>query len=202
MQIASTSDVDLEALKLCVANIPDDWEASVDEEQVFMRAMDVPSWVSIAADAQWWKYVLAATAAVYVHGIVSEAGKDTWKNRGKLAEGARVARSKVSRLADLIMAARKAGSARTFVTLSIPLPNQYHSIELKLDYDTQDELEFEIALFVHHVPAIEELVIRRGLNQDPPVGGINLEFGVEDFSILASWMDRRTLDFEQEVLKP
>lgn len=202
MQIKSTSDISIDELSRQSAHLPREWQARVDEAQLFMKAMEVPSWVSIVAQAPWWLQFLAASASVYVSGFISEAGKDTWKNRGKIAQVARAVPSAISTLADFISSTKKAGSSRTFVTLGIPLPDEYSLVQLRLDYETQEELEFEIALFVHYVPAIEAFIERERLNERPPVGAVVVEFGSEDFSLAISWMDRQSLERKSEVLLP
>ena len=199
MLIQSTSDVSLDSLRRHAAHLPADWHAEVDDAQMFFKAMDVPSWVSVVAEAPWWAQFLAASASVYVSSIIAEAGKDTWKNRGKIAAAVRHAPSAISTFAHFLLSAREAGGSRTFVTLGIPFPDEHNTVHRKLDYSTQDELEFLIALFVHHLPALEELWKREGLLENRPVGGMTLQFG-NDCSLLVAWMDRKSLSTCERVL--
>lgn len=173
--------------------------AEVDDEQMFFRSMEVPSWVSVVAEASWWVKALAAAASVYVSGILSEAGKDTWKNRGKIAEGVRRLPSAITQLAEFALAARSAGTAKTFVVLSIPFPDEYSTTNLRVSHSSREELELSIALFVHHIPALERLWLDEGLMEKRPVGGIHLELG-EDCSLLVTWMDRDSLDQMERVI--
>jgi hypothetical protein len=200
MQIQSTADISLDKLKLQAVQLPDGWHVEVDDAQMFFRSMDVPSWVSVVAEAPWWVQFLAASASVYVSGIISETGKDTWKNRGKIAAALRTAPSAIGKLAEFIVAAQGAGNPRTFVTLGIPFPDEHNTTHLKLNYTSPVELEFEIALFVHYVPAIKALWEREGLHECHPVGGILLEFGTDDCSLLVAWLDRKSLERKERVL--
>jgi hypothetical protein len=199
MNILSTADVPLIALKELASLLPTRWKAEVDEAQMFFKSMEVPSWVSVVAHAPWWAQFLAASASLYVSGLISEAGKDTWKNRGKIAAAARRVPSAVAELANFITSARASGSSKTFVTLGIPFADQYNTASLKLDYASPEVLEFSIALFVHHLPALQALLQSEGLIESPPVGGMQLEFG-DDCSMLITWMDRESLHSCQRIL--
>ena len=197
--IQSTSDVSLSSLRQHAAGLPTDWCAEVDDSQLFFKAMEVPSWVSVVAEAPWWAQFLAASASVYVSGIIAEAGKDTWKNRGKIASALTNAPSAIKTFVHFLISAREAGDTRTFVTLGIPFPDEYNTAHLKLDYSTQEELEFLVALFVHHLPTLEELWRKEGLLDKRPVGGMALQFG-NDCSMLVSWLDRESLTTHERVL--
>jgi len=197
--IQSTADVSLPSLRRYAAGLPADWCAEVDDAQMFFKAMEVPSWVSVVAEAPWWVQFLAASASVYVSGIFAEAGKDTWKNRGMIATKVRNAPSAINTFARFLFSAREAGGSRTFVTLGIPFPDEHNTAHLKLDYSTQEELEFLVALFVHHLPALEELWRREGLLEKYPVGGMALQFG-NDCSMLVAWLDRESLTTHEHIL--
>jgi hypothetical protein len=188
MRIQSTSDVSLAALREAAQSLPSAWNAAVDDEQMFFRSMDVPSWVSVVAEAPWWLQAFAAGVSVYVSGIISEAGKDTWRSRSQIAATIRSVPSAISQFADFLVAAQSAGTERTFVVLAIPFPDEYNTAHLRVSYSTQEELEFSVALFVHHIPALERLWIQEGI-QERASGGITLELG-DDCSLLVAWMDR------------
>lgn len=199
MKIRSTSDMPLTALQAHASLLPDDWESKVDERQMFFRSMEVPSWVSIVAQAPWWVQFLAASASVYISGIISEAGKDTWKNRGKIAAAVRTIPSPVTELATFIVSARDSGSSKTFVTLEVPFPDEYNTASLKLDFANPEELEFSIALFVHHLPALQALYQSEAILENQLVGGMQLEFG-DDCSMLVTWMDNQFLSIQERIL--
>lgn len=199
MNIQSTSDVSIVALRESALILPVDWHVEVDESQMFFRAMEVPSWVSIVAHAPWWLQALAAAASVYVSGIISEAGKDTWRNRDKIAAAVRQAPSAITRLAEFVTSAKLAGSEKTFIILAIPFPDEYNTASLKLSYSTMSELEFSVALFVHYIPALEQLWNQEQLLENIPVGGIQLEFG-SDCSLLVTWLDSESLRKQERII--
>jgi hypothetical protein len=202
IQIESTSDISLEALHEAVKCWPPDWKGHVSDEQFFMRAMEVPSWITIAAQAPWWIQCLGGAATVYVTGFISEAGKDTWKNRRDLVHVARKATSAINAFSNFIIAALAKSTPKTFAVLAIPIGNDFNQVKLKLDATNDVELEFQIAMFVHYIPAIESLIAQENLSGDLAVGGVFLEFGSNDYSLLASWLDRETLEQKQCVLSP
>lgn len=199
MQIHSTADIPLGELQRSASALPAEWNVKVADAQMFFKSMEAPSWVSVIAQAPWWVQFLAASASVYVSGIISEAGKDTWKNRGKIASVVRHAPSAIIQLAGFLASAKSAGSSKTFVALAIPFPDEYNTAHLKLEYANPEELVFSIALFVHHLPALQTLWQQEGLLEQRPVGGMQLEFG-SDCSLLVTWMDRESLSSHERVL--
>lgn len=199
MRVQSTSDVSVAVLREAARLLPADWPAEVDDEQMFFKSMEVPSWVSIVAGAPWWVQALAAAVSVYLTGILSEAGKDSWKHRGRIAAGVRRVPPALKQFVEFVLAAQSAGSTKTFVVLAIPFPDEFNNAHLRLSYLNKEELEFSIALFVHHIPALERLWQEEGLFEATPVGGIQLALG-EDCSLFVSWMDKVTLDQCDRVL--
>lgn len=188
MRIESTSDVSLAKLREAAQPLPPAWNARISDEQMFFRSMDVPSWVSVVAQTPWWLQAFAAAASVYVSGIISEAGKDTWKNRGRIAASIRRAPSAISQFADFLVSARAAGNEKTFVVLALPFPDEYRTSHLRVGYSTQEELELWIALFVHHLPKLERLWVNEDIAKRAS-SGLTLEFS-DDCSLLVTWMDR------------
>ncbi|MFZ6769779.1 hypothetical protein ACO0LM_22225 [Undibacterium sp. Di26W] len=199
MKVHSTSDIFLDNLKEPASALPSEWNVEVVDEQMFFKSMDVPSWVSIVAEAPWWVQFLAASASVYFSGIISEAGKDTWKNRENIAKTIRQTPSAIARLAEFIVIAQSVGNSKTFVILAIPFPNEHSSVSLKLEYSSALELEFLIALFVRHIPELEALWKKENIFPNDIVSGMQLEFG-DDCSLLVSWMDRQSLSRHERVL--
>lgn len=201
MQIQSTADVPLLPLEKLVSELPPEWAGEVDDEQVFMKAIEVPSWVSILSDAPWWLKFLGGSVAVYVGGFISEAGKDTWKHRGQIADALRSLPSPITRFAQFVEAAQSVAQPKTFVVLAVPLPpNGFQKVCLRLEYETRGELEFAIALFVHHLPAVMALVEREQLAGGNVVGDVFLDFSTADCSMLASWLNRASLRRCEELL--
>lgn len=199
MKVQSTSDIPVASLREAARSLPSDWNVAVNERQMSFRAMEVPSWVSIVAGAPWWTHALAAGASVYLSGLLNEARRDTWKNRGRIAKTVRRIPLAIKQFAEFVLSVQSAGSAKTFVVLAIPFPDEFNTAHLRLSYSSQEELEFSIALFVHHIPALERLWNMEGLLKNLPVGGIQLELG-DDCSLLVSWMDGISLDHREHVI--
>jgi hypothetical protein len=199
MKILSTADIPLIRLKEAAFTLPEDWDIEIENAQSQFRSMDVPSWVSIVAESPWYVQLFAASVSVYFSGILSEAGKDTWKNRGVVVDAIKRAPTAISKLAKFIISAGALGSDKTFVTLAIPFLDEYNTIRLKLDFVSQEELEVLIAAFVHHLPALQALLESKELLDDDPVGGMQLELG-DDYSMLVTWMDRKDLQINENVL--
>ena len=85
MRALFTSDISLTTLQAVSAELSGDFQLEVDESQIFLRSAEPPSWVTFIAEADWWVKAMAAYAALYIAEIVKEAGKDSWKNRAKVA---------------------------------------------------------------------------------------------------------------------
>lgn len=199
MKVQSTSDIPLAALKQAALILPSEWKVEVDEEQTLHKSMDAPSWVSVVAELPWWGQLFAAAASVYLSGIVSEAGKDTWRNRGKIAAAMRRAPSAVATMANFFLSARAMGTSKTIVLLAVPILDQYQTAALELEHSTVDELEFSIVLFVRHLPALEALLLAEGLIDRPPIDDVQLQFR-EDCSLEVIWMDSLSLNRHRRVL--
>lgn len=85
MRAYSTSDIPLENLQRFSAELRPDFDIQVDERQMFCKGGVPPSWVVFFTNADWLIKLLGLCAGLNVAEIVKEAGKDTWKNRKKIA---------------------------------------------------------------------------------------------------------------------
>lgn len=192
MKIRSTSDLPLALLQQGALALPSDWQVEVDEEQTCYKSMDAPSWVAVVAELPWWGQLFAVAVSVYFSGMVSEAGKDTWRNRGKIAAAMRRAPSAIATLASYLLSAKATGTSRTKEFLAVPMFDQYQTAALELEYSTEEELEFSIALFVRHAPALEVLLRTEGLIDSPPLGDVQLAF-TKECSMEVTWVDASSL---------
>jgi hypothetical protein len=82
MKVTSTRDVPLDVLRDLRAELGPEFDLDV-EGQVALLSAEPPSWIAFIAESHWWVQALAAYAALYVAEIVKEAGKDSWKSRGR-----------------------------------------------------------------------------------------------------------------------
>jgi hypothetical protein len=200
MQIVSTSDVPLPLLHQWASGLDPGFEAAVDQGQVHLRSTDAPSWVTFLAEASWWSKLLAAYAALYVAEIVKEAGKDTWRNRAKALSAAKTAGNRLRELADAVADLRRRVGAPTTLGIGLPVPNEFFSTRLTLEGTDSDELVPQLALFIHHLPALSRFIAEQGLADGRVATGLFLRLR-DDGALLVSWHDRLTLEIHEHVLE-
>lgn len=199
MRALATSDVPLERLRELSRDLSPDFELEVDEHQVVLMSAGPPSWVTFLANADWLIKGLAASAALYVAEIIKEAAKETWRNRDK-ALAAGVAASKgITRLANSIANFRQSLSPRTKVLIGLPIPDDYFGTTLELIGLDPIDLELQIALFVHHLPALTALIRSESLEHGRVLGGVHLKL-LQDSTLEVSWMDRDSFEQHRRVL--
>lgn len=200
MRAQSTADVSLEDLRKLVAELGPDFRIEVDENQIFFRSVSAPSWVAFFAEADWWVTLLKLYAGLYVAEIVKEAGKETWKNRGKIVSAAVVGANRVKDLGIALGKLRSRLSSKTRIAVGLPVPNDYDGTRLELLGAEADELAVELAIFVHYLPALTDLIREERLNGQTVAAGIRLVL-LPDASLEVSWQDGDSLERETRVLK-
>jgi hypothetical protein len=189
MRAVSTADVPWEVLRDLRVKLGRDFAVEVDENQIFLRSAEPPSWITFLAEGDWWLQALAAYAALYVAELVKEAAKDTWKNRAKALAVGVAARNSVKVLANAIANLRKRLQSRTRVELGLPYPDDYSCTRIELlETADPDELAIQIALFVHHLPRVIELMRSEPLDGAHVAAGITLE-PLPDGSLEVRWQD-------------
>lgn len=199
MQIVSTSDVPLSLLHEWASELDAGFETAVDQGQVHLRSTEAPSWVTFLAEASWWSQLLAAYAALYVAEIVKEAAKDTWRGRAKALGAAKGAGSRLWELAKAVADLRRRVGAPTTLSIGLPVPNEFFGTRLTLEGSEPDELLPQLALFVHHLPALSRFISEAGLADGRVATGLSLRLR-DDGALLVSWHDRQTLDIHEHVL--
>ena len=200
MKIVSTSDVPLAALQQWATELDSEFEAAVDEGQVHLRSMEAPSWVTFLAESSWWIKLLGAYAALYVAEIVKEAGKDTWRNRGTAVSAAKATGNRLRDLADAVADMRRRLAAPTTLGIGSPIPDEFFPTRLILQGKDSDELLPQLALFVHHLPALSRFSSEQGLTDGRVATGVFLRLR-DDGALLVSWHDRETLEIHEHVLE-
>ena len=103
-------------------------------------------------------------------------------------------------LAEGIAKLRARLSARTRIGVGLPFPDEFFATRLELSGSTGEEIVLEVALFVHHLPALEALISSRGLDSDRPAAGLLLKL-LPDGSLQVSWHDSQTLEARQHILR-
>jgi hypothetical protein len=200
MKIVSTSDVPLDELRRFAAGLGPDFESEVDPSQISLRSVDPPSWVNLLADSGWWTALLGASAALYVAELIKEAAKETWRNRGKAIVAAKASGNRLRELAVAIAAWRSQRSALTTLGIGFPVPSEFFSTKLALEGSDPDELAVQLALFIHHLPAVAQLIAEQGLADGSAATGVFLQLR-EDGALLVSWHDRYTLQVHERTLE-
>lgn len=199
LRVSSTRDVSLQELRNLSDELRPDFDLEVDEGQVVLLSTEPPSWITFIAESQWWVQALAAYAALYVAEIVKEAGKDTWKNRGRALAVLGTSSDKLKKLA--------AGIARTLARLrpttravvAIPIPDEIYATQLYLSSRDENEIAVEIAMFIHHLPALVEFMDRESLAVGKASGWIGLQL-LDDGSLEITWFDKQSLDRVHHVI--
>jgi len=200
VRVLSTADVSLEDLQNLAVELGPDFQIQVDEHQIFFRSVTAPSWVAFFADASWWLTLLKLYAGLYVAEMVKEAGKETWKNRGKIVSAAFAGANRVKDLGTALGKLRSRLSSKTRIVIGLPVPDDYDGTRLEVLGTEADELAIELAIFVHYLPALTDLIREERLNSQSVAAGIRLLL-LPDASIEVSWQDGDSLKKETRVLK-
>ncbi|HEX6284826.1 MAG TPA: hypothetical protein VFZ71_08125, partial [Pyrinomonadaceae bacterium] len=131
-------------------------------------------------------------AALYVAEIVKEAGKDTWKHRAKALSAAVAAANLIKRFGTALASLRRRLPSRTRIEIALPIPDDYFCTRVELIGTDADDLAIQTALFVHHLPALVELMRDEQLDRRNVAGGISLTL-LPDASLHVRWQDSDTL---------
>jgi len=197
MKVSSTKDVSLEILRGFAAKLAPGIEVEVDESQIILLSAEPPSWVVFLAEADWWLKVLAVYSALYIAEIVKEAGKATWKGLSNLASVRR--KDKLNQLAAEVAELRGHLKDRTRIEIGMPVPNHYFATRLELQGTDPAEIAAQIALFLHHLPALKALIKSESLDKEKVAAGIFLKLR-PDGALEVSWHDQETLEKQQRVI--
>jgi hypothetical protein len=199
MRIESTRDVPLSILHEFRDELSPDIEVVVEEGQVILLSDDPPSWVSLIAELDWWMKLLAGFAALYVAEIVREAAKESWRNRRKGFAAIRATGDLIRKLALGLYNLKCRLSSKTGLIVGLPGPREHFGTRLVLSGSDPDEIAGELSLFVHHLPALRDLIKAEILDQDRVAISLNLEI-LSDGSLAIWWHDKDTLEEKHRIL--
>jgi len=197
MRAYSTADVPLDELRNLSTELCPDFQIQIDERQMFYKGGLPPSWLAFLADADWLMKLLEVYAGLYVAEIVKEAGKDTWKNRKKIVSAAG---DRIRQFAVMVGTLRARLSAATRIEIGFPIPDDHDGTRLELVGSDVDDLAFQIAIFVHYLPALLELIRHEKLDRRRVAIGIQLQI-LGDASLEVSWQDNDSLKKQVRVLR-
>lgn len=198
MRAISTRDVHLETLREFRDQLRPEFELEVDESQIGLYSAEPPSWIHLLAEADWWVKGLAAYAAVYVGTLVQEAAKETWRSRAKILTAVAAGGCRIKTLAGKIARLRDRLPPHTALRMGLPIPDGYFATLVALTDNDPDQLVLEVALFVHHVPALVSLIRTEELAEKAAAGVFITICPNGDLEV--SWCNRDSLDMQIRVL--
>ena len=200
MKIVATSDVSSEPLDEFATQFADTYHGDPPElGRVALLSMDPPSWVRLIAELSWWQQALAASAALYVAELVKEAAKETWQSRAKVVAAAVKAATGVKTFAAAVWSLRARVPARTELLVCLPDPNEHFGVQLSLTAQDHAVAELEVALFVHHLPAVSRLLENHKVAGIRAVSGYFLELRV-DGSLYVHWFDAKSMERNEQLI--
>jgi len=199
MRALSTSDVPLDQLKNLSSELGQDFALDIDERQVVFKSAHAPSWIMFFADADWWVKALGAYAAIYVAEIVKEAGKATWKDRAKIGSAIGKAGNRIKQMAVELAKLRTRLPLITELNIGLDVPNDYDGTRFELVGTDAEELAFQMALFIHYLPAVTDLIRNEKLTRGRVAAGIQLVV-LPDASLKVRWQDGASLREETRIL--
>ena len=136
---------------------------------------------------------------LYLAEIVKEAGKDTWKNRAKIWSATVTAVHRVNQFATALGRLRSRLRSKTRIEVGLPVPNGNDGTRLELEGSDVDELALQLALFVHHLPTLLDLMRKEKFDRSSVASGIQLKL-LSDASLQVSWQDHGAFQKGTRVL--
>lgn len=89
--------------------------------------------------------------------------------------------------------------SKTGLQIGLPVPDDYDGTRLELVGSDAEELAFQVAMFVHYLPALMDLIQQEKLGRSRVATGIQLQI-LADASLEVSWQDSDSLKKEVRVL--
>ena len=160
------ANVNAAAIDGLVADLRDSVGVDPKTNSIFLRSLDPPSWVAFLAEASWWQAALGGTASLALANLIGEATRDLYR-----AIASRL--KKPSPLDELASCLRRFSrdNPKTGLVIGIRTHDQFNGTTLPIKCDA--EIESRIAVFVHHVPHLIELMEKEGV-LDKVIGGVYL----------------------------
>ena len=200
MHIIATADVPDSALISFTREMAHDFEVQLPSGRVVLLSFEPPSWINLVAKPEWWQLGLTAIAAVYVAELTKEAAKATWKGLARIASTAAGRATKLSRMAAGLVKLKGQLAQHTEIVISLPQPNEYFGCKLALSFSNLEEVEMQLALFVHHIPDLTMLIQRHEAEGVRAATGYFL-YLLDDGSLHAAWVDSESLQNFEVVLQ-
>lgn len=186
LHVRSTSDVPLPALQQFASDLNPSFPVVVDEGQMMYRSAESPSWVMFLAEADWWLKTLAVYAAVFAAEITREGAKATWKALVGLMSRKKE-EGPADRLVDALAKLKQGFPDETRFIVGLPIPSDLWATQLEIPEGEPGAISARLAVFVHHLPALLEVIRRNDLSQQACTG---IHLSIEDNGdMIISWVD-------------
>ncbi|MCW3477953.1 hypothetical protein OL229_00060 [Neisseriaceae bacterium JH1-16] len=200
MKLVSTSDVSSEKLYELKEVLQPDIDVDIQDGKVVLLSAEPPSWIHFIASTDWWIQGFSAMSALYVAEIVKEAAKDTWKNRSKVVAAAVGSINKIKTFSEKIINFKSSIKNNTELVLVLPVPHELRGCCLLLNAEDPDVLSLQLALYVHHLPRVEELIRSKVSGPNEVATGVVLSL-LSSGALQVCWLDCPSLESQVHVLE-
>ena len=168
------------ALDEFVADLKNSVGVDPETTEIKLRSLDPPSWITFLAAAPWWQQALGAAAASLVVGALNKAGQDVYQSISNLVKKSDPLIEFASCLCRFCQRNR-----RIRLVIGIRSHEQFNGTTLPIECDSQ--IESKVALFVHHVPQLIELIENERI-LDKVFGGIYLQL-FDNGALCVKWLE-------------
>ncbi|WP_115572059.1 hypothetical protein [Xanthomonas campestris] len=199
MKLQRTSDISQSQIDDLHRDLRPYVNVEIDQRIVGYKSTDAPSWIRLIGDLTWWQQALSAYAALYVAELVKEAAKESWRSRSKFITAVLSGTNSLRAIARALKASAETHNPRTEIVLFLPEPDAYFGTGLRLFTESPDAIEVQLALFVHHLQGVKEIVDRNSALNSDPATGYFLQIQ-DDGSMTVEWFHPATLEKRSETL--
>ena len=145
--LATTRSIDREE----VTSVIDELAAvglNVEHQEMFFKSAEsTPEYIELVFNALTWVNVFKVGATAFLARLGSEAGKDLWENKEKLAKAVvDPAVAVIGKISNKIFSAQLSGSDAEII-LSVPVPNDFPGTGVQFKSNSQIEVAVYIACF-------------------------------------------------------
>ena len=200
MKLQRTSDISQAQIDDLYRDFRPFVHVEIDPRVAEYKSTDAPSWIKLAAELSWWQQALSAYAALYIAELVKEAAKESWRSRSKFIASIFSGTHSLRAIARAIKASADTYEPRTEIVLFIPEPDSYFGTRLRLFSDSSEELEVQLALFVHYLPRIRAIFDQNCAVKSNPATGYFLRI-TDESNMVVEWFHPSTLK-KQSVTLP
>lgn len=191
VSISHTGGIDDDALDALVADIKSMFSTSASTHEIMLKSFETTSWIQFLAEAPWWIHALGAYTALYVAEIVKGAAKST-------TQALSTRRNRLRVFSSILNDFRQRHPDRTAITIGLPVPDGVFGTVLAIGADSLGEIEHGIALFVHHLPKLMDLIESEDLSCNAFHVQLQLR---DDGSMEVTWIDNSKFAEHKRTLR-